>query len=353
MTTVPPLSKIGFTCAYTPLPLIRAAGFAPYRVLPLGDAPDQAGQWLHDNLCPHVKRILDRAIVDDLPALAGMVIVNSCDTMRRLADAWQRIRPDDRLFLMDLPTTAEERAVAYFTTEMERLAAALSDWGAAAFGDDDLLAGIRTYNEIASLFEQARNRLATRQIPMAGVRLQELYNQAATLPWNETLTNLQAFVDELAATPPSHDKVPIFLFGNVLPDPQAFQLLEESGAHIVSDDLCTGSRLFHPIDTQAAASPYHAIAAAMFTKPPCARTFDPQRPARLAENLLDRAQHYRAQGVIGYTLKFCDPYLARLPMIQQKLQQARMPLLLLEGDLSPGTMGQQRTRIEAFIEMLR
>lgn len=50
-------SRVGFTCAYTPLPLLHAAGLQPYRILPVGDAPDQAGALLHDNLCPHVKRL--------------------------------------------------------------------------------------------------------------------------------------------------------------------------------------------------------------------------------------------------------------------------------------------------------
>ncbi|MBW2264545.1 MAG: hypothetical protein JRG91_21475 [Deltaproteobacteria bacterium] len=36
--------KVGYACAYTPLPLINAAGFTPYRVLPVGDAEDQAGR---------------------------------------------------------------------------------------------------------------------------------------------------------------------------------------------------------------------------------------------------------------------------------------------------------------------
>ncbi|RPJ15621.1 MAG: 2-hydroxyacyl-CoA dehydratase, partial [Desulfobacteraceae bacterium] len=70
---------IGFACAYTPLPLIYAAGYTPYRVLPMGDSPDQAGHILHDNLCPHIKKILDRAMSNDLPDLAGMVFMNSCD----------------------------------------------------------------------------------------------------------------------------------------------------------------------------------------------------------------------------------------------------------------------------------
>ena len=112
---------MGYACAYTPLALIDAAGYTPYRILPMSDCPDQAGQLLHDNLCPHVKRILDRAISKDLPDLHGVVLMNSCDAMRRLADAWKRVRPADNIILLDLPATADDSAVAYFAGELARL----------------------------------------------------------------------------------------------------------------------------------------------------------------------------------------------------------------------------------------
>jgi len=68
---------------------------------------------------------------------------------------------------------------------------------------------------------------------------------------------------------------------------------------------------------------------------------------------LQKAQACRAHGVIGYTLKFCDPYLARLPLVRAAMKAANLPVLLLEGDCTLRSIGQQRTRIEAFIEMLR
>ena len=72
------IKKMGYACAYTPLVLVDAAGYTPYRILPMSACPDQAGQLLHDNLCPHVKRILDRAISKDLPELYGVVFMNPC-----------------------------------------------------------------------------------------------------------------------------------------------------------------------------------------------------------------------------------------------------------------------------------
>ena len=104
---------MGYACAYTPLALINAAGYTPYRILPMSECPDQAGQLLHDNLCPHVKRILDRAISKDLPDLAGAVFINSCDAMRRVCDAWRHVRPDDHIILLDLPAVSDDAAVAF------------------------------------------------------------------------------------------------------------------------------------------------------------------------------------------------------------------------------------------------
>jgi len=98
---------------------------------------------------------------------------------------------------------------------------------------------------------------------------------------------------------------------------------------------------------------FFRLSKAMLTRPPCARTFDPARPGKIAEDVLNNAKSAHAMGVIGHTVKFCDPYLERLPFIRETLKDAGMPLLLLEGDCTLRSIGQQKTRIEAFIEMLR
>ncbi|MCP4138070.1 MAG: 2-hydroxyacyl-CoA dehydratase, partial [bacterium] len=60
-----------------------------------------------------------------------------------------------------------------------------------------------------------------------------------------------------------------------------------------------------------------------------------------------------AKGVIAHTVKFCDPYLGRIPDVRNTFRDEGIPFLLLEGDCTLRSMGQHRTRIEAFIEMLR
>jgi len=343
---------IGYACAYTPLVLINAAGYTPFRILPMSECPDQAGQMLHDNLCPHVKRILDRAISRDLPELCGVVLMNSCDAMRRLADAWEHVRPADRIMLLDLPAIADEAAIAYFAGELTRLVESLSAWSGHSIGDSEIETSIAQYNQLSPLFNRLRDRSRRGRLAGGSSRMQTLYTEAMTLPFKTSLQSLQQALAEPEPKGLQSEGVPVFLFGNVLTDPAALALFESCGAHIIEDDLCTGSRLFSPIERYKNPDLILQIARNLLSRPPCARTFDPARPLKMAEDILTRARVCGARAVIGQTIKFCDPYLDRLPAVRETLREAGMPLLLLEGDCSLRTIEQQRTRIEAFIEML-
>jgi len=344
--------KIGYACAYTPLVLIDAAGYTPYRILPMSECPDQAGQLLHDNLCPHVKRILDRAISNDLPDLAGVVFINSCDAMRRLSDAWRRVRSDDGVILLDLPAISDDAAVAFFAKELARLLEALSEWSGRTISNRAIETSIDLYNKLPDIFAELRERQRKGTLKGGGTRLQTLYNEAMMAPFERSLVSLQQALVEPELKDPASDGIPVFLFGNVLADPETLSLFETCGARIIDDDLCTGSRLFTPIKIDGSNDLVLQISRSLMTRSPCARTFDPAKPLKIAQDILARAQASGAKGVIGQTIKFCDPYLDRLPMVRETLHQAGIPLLLLEGDCTLRSIEQQRTRIEAFIEML-
>ena len=346
--------KLGFTCAYTPMAILDAAGFLPFRVLPVSNSPDQAGHLLHDNLCPHVKRVLDRALENDLPEdLAGMVFMNSCDAMRRLADAWIEVRPDDRVFLLDLPTTNERTAMDFFSGELSRFAETLAEWTGRPVTEEKIVLSVGKYNELSELVNRLNDFLNEGKLEGSGGRMQELINLATSLPVEEALDIFKTEIVKAKSVSPLKNGIPVFLFGNVMPDPEFFSLFESCGVHIAGNDFCTGTRMFSSKLVTKNQSILMQLSRNILEKPPCARSFDPMNPGSLAENVYEKAKACGARGIIGHTLKFCDPYLARLPMVRDKLQDTDIPLLLLEGDCTLRSIGQQRTRIEAFVEMLR
>ena len=334
--------RIGFACAYTPLPLLDAAGLVPHRLLPLGEWPDQAGSLLHDNLCPHVKRLLDRGLANDLPDLAGVVFMDSCEAMRRLADAWRVARPDDRVALVELPITADDAAVGWFSGVLRRLGGTLEGWGGVPVSETSLAESLDRYTGLAAALARVSKR------PGSRADLQELVNTAVTGPVPVTLAALAALEDDAHEVPAGG--VPVYVFGNLLPDPEAWRLLEASGVRVVGDDVCTGLQQLP--EYAAAAEPFLALASGLLRRTPCARSLPSSRPGELAESVVAAAQACGARGVVAHVMKFCDPYLARLPAVREALREAGLPLLVLEGDLTLRSLGQHRTRVEAFVEML-
>ena len=322
--------RIGYACAYTPLPLIDAAGCEPFRILPLTEAADQAGLVIHDNMCPHVKRILDRAMGDDLPHLDGVVMVNSCDAMRRLADGWRQVRPQDPFFLVDLPPSADDLSIRWLESELVRL----RDWLANLVGhpvsDAEIRVSLGLFGELASLLADARARLVSGRLAGGSPALQGVYNAVSA---GSLSTGLKA-VRTLLAEPSSEPclGLPVHLFGNVVADPAVFTMIEECGARVVSDDLCTGSRLVQPFPRSAErATPLGTLAAGLMERQACARTFRPVSPGQLGADVVEGARTSGARAVVAYVMKFCDPYLGRMPAVREACAAADLPLLILEG----------------------
>ena len=344
--------RVGFACAYTPLPLLHAAGCEPYRILPLGEAPDKAGEILHDNLCPHVKRVLDRKLAGDLPELAGVVFMNSCDAMRRLANAWESTEPRQSVTLVDLPVAGGDAAVAYLAGELRRLADVLGAWSGQPVRAAAIAESAKAYTRLTELLTRLSRRAAEGTLAGGRSTVQAWLNRAVTEPLEEVAAGLSAALTAPPDAPARFAPVPVMVIGNVLPDPEALAFVESCGARVVDDDLCTGKRQVTPFVVDAGADVWTQLARQTLARPACPRTLAPSTPGSFAEDAVERARASGASGVIAHVMKFCDPYLARLPALRVTFREADLPLLVLEGDCTLRSLGQQRTRVEAFVELL-
>ncbi len=342
--------KIGFTCTYAPVPIIEAAGFTPFRIFPETDSPEQSGHMLHDNLCPHIKKVLDRALDDDLPELEGMVFINSCDSMRRLADAWQEARADDRIILLDLPSSNTDTSVAFLADEYKRLLKTLCQWNGVDVSFDNLKNRINAWNNISQTLGTIEQAMGKNFHPGLACECQKIINYAAMHGVDKAL--LKATRIDPGNMAVEKGRVPVSIFGNLLFDPKVFNLFEEWNMHVIDNDFCTGSRFFIPVDYDTSKDLFYSLASSWMVRTPCARTMDITDPGGITQKIVERAKASSARGVIGFTVKFCDPYLARIPMIREAFQKESIPFLMLEGDCTLGSIGQQQTRIEAFTEML-
>ena len=92
---------------------------------------------------------------------------------------------------------------------------------------------------------------------------------------------------------------------------------------------------------EAIVDPYFKVNCAIFTP----------NPDRL-DHIIEMVETYQAGDVIHYALQFCRPYLMESMPVKRALKQ-RYPPLRVETDYSMEDMGQLKTRVEAFIELIK
>ena len=58
-------------------------------------------------------------------------------------------------------------------------------------------------------------------------------------------------------------------------------------------------------------------------------------------------------GVVYYSLSFCQTYANEAVAVGRALEAAKIPMLTIETDYTDGDMGQIKNRVDAFLEMTR
>jgi len=240
-------------------------------------------------------------------------------------------------------------AGAYLAAELARFRDRLAAFAGHPITDDDLRASIALYDDTRQLvraLQQQRGRLSA-------PAFFGILDAAQVMPreqLNPLLAELLAALE--AAPPPVRRGGPgLFLTGAVLDEPLVLELIEELGARVVCDDLCSGSRHLHGL-VDAQADPISALAAYFLRRPPCPAKLHPHHDP--GPYLLDQLGAAHADGVVSVLEKFCDPHAFEWALTLPALDGAGVPHLLLDapGAGQASSLEGVRTRLQAFIEML-
>ena len=96
--------------------------------------------------------------------------------------------------------------------------------------------------------------------------------------------------------------------------------------------------------------PLQAIANRYCDRPPCP-TKDWEERSRIP-HIVKLAREWECKGAIVIQQKFCDPHEGDIPALRKYLDDAGVPNMFLEFDVTL-PLGQFKTRVEAFLETLQ
>lgn len=134
-----------------------------------------------------------------------------------------------------------------------------------------------------------------------------------------------------------------------IPNWKLHAIIENSGAVVVGEESCVGSRNFRELTDENFTSVEEGIEkiASRHLKIDCA-CFTPNNER--IDNIKNLFKELRADGVIHYSLQFCTPYMIEAFKIEKNID---FPYMRIETDYSMEDFGQLKTRVEAFIETLK
>lgn len=338
---------IGWTCTYLPLEILDAGGLHSYRILP-EPSSERADAYLDPNFCPLIKASLGTAIERGYSFLSGIVMLNTCDGMRRLYDAWRFYCSPSFCFLLDLPRIINSSSVAYFRERLQELTEEIERHFEVKITEDKLAYAIEEANFTRLLLRRLLSLQGRGDPPLRQGRIFDIFAEGWRNPrriFNKTLEQLVDRLEVEIGTP--SNGIRLMLTGSLLGGSPLIRLVEELGGEVVFSDICTGGRFLEEVVSSS--DPLWSLSEAYLQKAPCARMYDTER--RISY-ITDQVKRTEVQGVLYFSLKFCDPYLYEAPAIQEALSQMGIPVLFIEGEYTGIVSGGIRTRVQAFLEML-
>jgi bcr-type benzoyl-CoA reductase subunit C len=341
---------VGYRCLTVPEELILAAGMLPH---PLYGRPDPVGPadaYLQACSCELVRNLFDRALAGKLAYLDLLLLGNTCDVTRKLVDVWNGFIPGAPAVLCNHPQKLRNEASREFTLEeLRRTTAAIARVAGAPVAPDRIRDSIGVTNTMRGLLRELfALRAADGQRFSAGEAL-DVVMGASVLPKAETNVLLARLLDAARRLEPVAKAGPrILVSGSQLDSPALLDLIEEEGGVVVAEDLCTSARYFwHPVP--AADDPLEALYRQFDNRPICACLHPIDARFELLEELIET---FRVEAVVYLNIKYCHPFLYEAPIFKKRLEARGVPSIVLEVGHDLSGLGQLRTRLQAFIEML-
>jgi predicted CoA-substrate-specific enzyme activase len=348
--------RVGYLCAYTPVELVAASGARHARLFRAGDPATVSRGELHTQsvFCDFSKSCLGE-VAEGGPlaeVLDKVYAFHTCASMKRVGEVMGEFVPTELLTLPKLRDQAASRRL--FREELGAMREDLEALTGRAIDDAALRAQIEAYGRARGLLVDLSALRRRPHPPLTGHEYLELVRGFYHLPPDALEVAYRPLLAQLALQPEPAAPPPLRLMvsGSIMGegDRRILDIVEgELGARVVVEDHCAGVRPFLQAPS-AAGDPLQALADGYLDQAPCARMKPLDEAIAFSGRL---AREYQVDAVLFVYLKFCACYGVSKGAFLDHYASLGIPVLDLSSDYSQSDHGQLKTRLEAFLEVLR
>ena len=353
---------IGAFCVFVPEEIVRAADATIVGLCAGADfAMDEVEKLLPRNTCSLIKSAFGFKLGKVCPFVeASDMIVgeNTCDGKKKSHEILKDLVPN--FYVMDLPQMKSEEGRALLRAEYQRFKDAVEKLTGVSIDASRLRKGIEIVNNKRKAMHRLSKLRKADPAPISGldallanqvffyddvIRFTESVNKICDELENRIAINRGVF-------PKGTPRILMSGCPMAVPNWKLPWIIETSGAVIVGEESCVGERGTRNLtdDTGETVEELMDAIVDRHFKVDCA-IFTPN-PDRL-NHIREMVDAYGADGVIHYGLQFCQPYLTEAMGVEKVLEAENIPILRIDTDYSMEDIGQLKTRVEAFIELLQ
>lgn len=358
---------IGYLCLFAPIELILAADAIPVRINSgWYDAANIGDRVVPVEVCPVIRSTIGAKMARLSPFLENsdaIISVLTCDGMTKLGEILADYTP---IWQMTIPRVKDsDQSLRLWIDEIKSIKKQI----------EKLTGNIITRKKLRRAIE------LTQKATKAFRRLQQLRRGNPVIMGRDAMLAIQTYIwddverwtkntnklcDELEkrvknkdwSVPPDTPRVLITGTPMFWPDNwKVPSLVEEANPQgvILADEICSSERILNDpvgVDEWSMNDMLNAIGERylMASTCPCFSSTDGNEDR--INWLITKIKDYKIDGVIYYVVRGCMLYAMEYTRVKKVLDSINIPVYYLDTEYTREDVGQMKTRVEAFLEML-
>ena len=354
---------LGYSCYYIPEVLLNLPGCFSSRLrAPRCTSTDVASYYMTNRTCPYARSLLERAIEGGYNYLNALLGAECCATMERMEEHFFLINPvkNEKFFVtqIDPPMKGDETNLDYYKAQLKlKVVDKLHEEYGIDTSENAMRRAIDDHNEISRIITEIGNFRKADNPSITGYEFHVIQLVSQVCPHRLILPYLAETLEELKTRSPE-PKFPfrarVVLVGSEIDDPEFTKLIETCGAMVVADRYCFGSFPSRErIEIQDGETAFDAICRHYLHWNQCARFMEGAKIDQRHAEVKRLVDEFHADGVIYENMKFCEFWSYEKVLASHILtEEMGVPCCTIEKEYALGSIGQLRTRFQAFVESL-
>jgi len=354
---------IGVFCVQIPEELIYAAGCIPIR-LSCGfyDAIPVAEEFMPANCCPMARSSMGFPFLKITPFFEQcdvVIIPTTCDAKKKMADVMSNYK---EVWTLQLPQNRDTLdAREKWQSEMEKVKYNLEKLTGKKIKRKSLEKSTKLLIERTRVAREFLDIKKSNNIVINGRDSLLAMQTAFTDDIDRWIRGLQVLTQELqknireGKTIANKSASRIMITGSPLmwPTWKVLDSIEDQNAVVIIDDSCAGTQYFYnPVE-----SPDWSMKGMMtaisdkYLLPTVCPIF--VHSDDRVDRILELSEQYGIHGIVYHVLRLCTLMDFEHNKVRDVLRQKKMPMLRIETEYGEEDIGQIKTRVEAFVEMIK